>query len=55
MSLLGQVQSSLSTLQAIPLAGPIMVSPVKVLVSKVQMISGLALGAIYGGAAVGTC
>jgi hypothetical protein len=50
MSLIGAVQSKLSTLQAIPLAGPVLFSPIKALVSKVQIISGAVLGTVYAGA-----
>ena len=47
-SIVDQVQSELSFLQAMPLYGPLIFSPLKMCVSLVQMISGLAVGVIFG-------
>ncbi len=53
------LQRSLSSAQATPIVGPIFVSPVKAVVSTGQLITGLAIGILFGSACVayqnGTC
>ncbi|HEV8051012.1 MAG TPA: hypothetical protein VGP47_00845 [Parachlamydiaceae bacterium] len=42
------IQRSLSSLQAIPVIGPLVFSPIKMGVSVAEMISGFAIGIIFG-------
>lgn len=51
MNPIDNVQTGLSKLQAIPVAGPLIFSPVKAGLSHVQMIAGFALGIFAGMAA----
>jgi hypothetical protein len=52
MSTFGNVQQGLNKLQIIPVVGPVVFSPIKAAVSKVQIISGVALGVLRGMAAI---
>lgn len=44
MHIFEETQNNLSTAQAIPLAGPLLISPIKGLLSSAQIITGLCLG-----------
>lgn len=48
MILLNGIQKKLSDLQTIPVAGPFVVSPVKIVVSVAQMVAGLTSGIFFG-------
>lgn len=43
-SIISKVQSNLSTYQAVPIVGPIVVSPIKASMSSLQISGGLAAG-----------
>lgn len=46
--MIDQTQRALSVLQAVPVIGPLVFSPVKMGFSLAEMISGLAIGIIFG-------
>ena len=48
MSLFDYTQSGLSKLQAVPIIGPVVFSPVKMIWSTAQIIKGLAVGVFFG-------
>lgn len=51
MNIVDHAQLGLSKLQALPVVGPIVFSPIKITLSNIQMISGFAIGIIFGMAA----
>lgn len=48
MNEINRVQAQLSILQAIPIAGPLVYSPIKAVVSIAQIVGGVAQTAFYG-------
>jgi len=45
---INEIQARLSTAQSFPIIGPLLISPVKALVSTIQFVAGIALGSLVG-------
>lgn len=54
MQIIDPIQNKLSHLQAIPVAGPLIFSPVKTLISTAQIVAGLGAGILFGATATTT-
>ena len=48
MIIINEVQTGLSSLQAIPIVGPLVFSPAKIVLGTAQVVAGLATGIFFG-------